>query len=205
MAVDDPKTVEVLQQVADMYLIDKSIPNPSAPASSPIGILSDNVATEGNGDYLPADNNDAFMEKYEYIDATLCPMINGKRRNVYWPDGFAINAKTQVPEGAYKWMAWFSRDPEATAIQCKVVFPVYNQAYTDQSISSRWLVAPRPKGMIELAAEHAKNPRVLRFEHHFSDLDTIYYNEIGKVWSGEAPAEQVAKTITEQGNQALQK
>ena len=88
------------------------------------------MATEGNGDYLPADNNDVFMEKYEYIDATLCPSFNGQRNNVYWPDGFLINSKAKAPEACYKWMAWFSRDPDATAIQCKVVFPVYNKAYT---------------------------------------------------------------------------
>jgi multiple sugar transport system substrate-binding protein len=202
---DDPENVKVLQSLADMISKDQSIPNPTVQASSPIGIFSDNVATQGDGDYLPADNNEVMLEKYEYLDATLCPLVNGKRSNVYWPDGFAINAKTQVPEGAYKWMAWFGRDPEATAIQGKVVFPVYNQAYTDQSISSRWLVSPRPKGMIEQAAEHAKNAQVLRFERHASDLDTIYYNEIGKVWSGEATAEQVANIITEQGNQAMQK
>lgn len=205
VAVDDPKTVEVLQQVADMYLIDKSTPNPSAPASSPIGILSDNVATEGNGDYLPADNNDVFMEKYEYIDATLCPSFNGERNNVYWPDGFLINSKTEVADACYQWMAWFSRDPEATAIQCKVVFPVYNKAYTDEAIANRWLVAPRPKGMIAEAKEHAKQAQLMRFERHYPELDTIYYNEIGKLWSGESKAEDVAKRITELGNEAMAK
>jgi multiple sugar transport system substrate-binding protein len=205
VAVDDPKTVEVLQSVADMYLIDKSVPNPSAPASSPIGILSDNVATEGNGDYIPADNNDVFMEKYEYIDACLCPSFDGQRKNVYWPDGFFINSKTSVADGAYKWMAWFSRDPEATAIQCKVVTPVYGKAFTDDSIASRWLVAPRPKGMIAQAKEHAQNPQLVRFEAHSSEIDTIYYNEIGKLWSGEATAEDVAKRITELGNEAMAK
>lgn len=205
VAVDDPKTVEVLQQVADMYLVDKSIPNPSAPASSPIGILSDNVATEGNGDYLPADNNDVFMQKYEYIDATLPPSFNGQRHNVYWPDGFLINTKAKAPDACYKWMSWFSRDPDATAIQCRVVFPVYNKAYSDESISKRWLVAPRPKGMIAEAVEHAKNAQLMMFERHYAELDTIYYNEIGKLWSGEAKAADVAKRITDLGNEAMAK
>lgn len=205
IAVDDPKTVEVFQSVADMYLVDKSIPDPTAKASSPVGILSDNVATQGDGDYLPADNNDVFMEKYENIDATLCPSFNGERHNVYWPDGFLLNAKSKVPEAAYKWMVWFSRDPQATAIQCKVVFPVYGKAYSDDAIASKWLVAPRPKGMIAQAKEHAQNPQLIKFGPHYSDIDTIYYNEIGKLWSGESKAADVAKTITDQGNETLAK
>jgi len=200
---DDPENVKVLQSLADMIQNDGSLPNPTVAPSSPIGIFSDNVATHGDGDYLPADNNEVMMEKYDYIDATLCPLVGGQRNNVYWPDAFSVNSKTKVPEGAYKWMAWFGRDPEATAIQCKVVFPVYNQAYSDQSIASRWLVAPRPKGMIDQAMEHAKNAQVLTFDQHTSDLDTIFYNEIYSLWGGEATAEEVAKTIAEQANEVL--
>ncbi len=133
------------------------------------------------------------MEKYEYIDATLCPSFNGQRNNVYWPDGFLINSKAKAPEACYKWMSWFSRDADATAIQGKVVFPVYNKAYSDDAIAKRWLVAPRPKGMIAEAKEHAKNAQLLRFERHFADLDTIYYNEIGKLWSGEAEGRRSCK------------
>ena len=158
---DDAKTVEALQDIADLALVNKVAPDPSVTPSSPVGILSDNVATEGNGDYLPADNNDVFMEKYEYLDATLCPSFNGNRVNIYWPDSFLINANTKNPEACYKWMSYFSRDPESTAIQCKVVFPVYKQAYEDDAIAKRWLVAPRPKGMIAAAKEHAKNARTL--------------------------------------------
>lgn len=205
MQADDPKTIDTLQMLADMYLVDKTVPNPSAPASSPVGILSDNVATEGNGDYLPQDNYDVFMQKYDYLDATLCPSFNGNRVNVYWPDSFQINPKTKYPDACYEWMSWFSRDPDATAIQCVVVFPVYTTAYTDDSIAKRWLAAPRPKGMIAQAKEHVKTARLLKMEPHFAEIETIYYNEIGKLWSGEAKADEVAKKITQAGNDALAK
>ena len=206
VAVDDPKTVETLQMLADMYLVDKTVPNPSAPASSPIGILSDNVATEGNGDYMPGDNLDVFTQKYDYLDATLCPSFNGNRANVYWPDSFQINSKTKAPDACYKWMSWFARDPASTEIQGKIVFPTYTDAYTDDSIASKWLAAPyRPKGMIAAAKEHVKNARLLKFEPHFSSIETVYYNDIGKLWSGEAKAADVAAQITKDGNDAISK
>jgi hypothetical protein len=101
-------------------------------------------------------------------------------------------------------MAWFSRDPEATAIQCKVVFPVYKKAYDDDAIAKRWLVAPRPVGMIAAAKEHYKTARVLKIDPlHFGDIEGVYYNEIGKLWSGEAKADEVAKTISEKGTEIL--
>jgi multiple sugar transport system substrate-binding protein len=203
VAMDDPKTVEALQALADLALVHKASPDPTVQLSSPTGILNDNVATEGNGDYLPADNNDVFMEKYEYLDAALCPMWGGNRTNIYWPDSFVLNAKTKYPEACYKWMSWFSRDPDATAIQCKVVFPVYKKAYEDNSIASRWLVAPRPKGMIAAAKDHVKNARLLKITTQFGDIEGVYYNEIGKLWSGEAKADEVAKTISDKGTEIL--
>lgn len=203
VAIDDPKTVEALQALADLALVHKVSPDPTVPLSSPTGILNDNVATEGNGDYLPADNHDVFMEKYEYLDATLCPKWGNNRTNIYWPDSFVVNAKTKYPEACYKWMAWFARDPEATAIQCVVVFPVYKKAYEDDSIAKRWLVPPRPRGMIAAAKEHARNARLLKIEPHFGEIEGIYYNEIGRLWSGEAKAEEVAKIIADKGNEIL--
>lgn len=202
---DDGKTAEALQNIADLATTLKVAPDPNVKQSSPVGILSDNVATEGNGDYLPADNNDVFMEKYEYLDATLCPAFNGNRSNIYWPDAFMLNAKAKNPEACYKWMSFFSRDPESTAIQCKVVFPVYKKAYEDDAISKRWLVAPRPKGMIAQAKEHAKSARLFKIDLHYPDMSTVYYGEIGKLWSGEAKAADVAKTLAQKCNDILAK
>lgn len=202
---DDSKTAEALQLIADLATVHKVSPNPNVKQSSPVGILSDNVATEGNGDYLPADNNDAFMEKYEYLDATLCPTLNGNRSNIYWPDSFLINAKSKNPEACYKWMSYFSRDPESTAIQCKVVFPVYKKAYSDDAIAKRWLVAPRPKGMIAAAKEHATTAKLFKIDLHYSELSNLYYQEIGKLWSGEAKAQDVAKTLATKGNEIMAK
>jgi len=167
--------------------------------------LNDNVATVGDGDWLPWDNNEVFSQKADYLDATLCPTFDGQRQNIYYGEGLVVSAKSQVAEGAYKWCAWFAQDPEATAIQCKVVFPTYTKAYTDPAISSRWLVAPRPKGMIDAAKEHVEQAKLWRVEAHGAELDTIYYNEIGRLWSNEAKAAEVAKKITEDGNAALAK
>jgi multiple sugar transport system substrate-binding protein len=205
VAVDDPKTVEALQKLADLIHVQKVNPNPTVPASSPVGILSENVATEGNGDYLPWDNKDVFEQKLEYIDATLCPSFDGKRSNIYWPDCMSINSKSQVPDAAYQWISWFGRDPKATAIQCRVVFPVYTDAYTNEEIRNTWLVAPRPPGMIAAAAEHVANAKIWLVDTHINDIDTIYYNEIGALWGGTADAETVATKITQAANEAMAK
>lgn len=205
VAVDDPKTVAVLQDLADLVHVQKVSPNPTVPASSPVGILSENVATQGDGDWLPWDNNEVFTAKSEYLDATLCPSFGGQRSNIYWPDGMLINSTSKVPDAAYQWLAWFARDPKSTAIQCKVVFPVYNEAYTNEAIRSTWLVAPRPPGMIAAAAEHAAHAQIWTVETHINDIDTIYYNEIGALWGGNADAATVAAKITEAGNEAMAK
>jgi ABC-type glycerol-3-phosphate transport system substrate-binding protein len=167
------------------------------PPTSPVGLLSDNVATEANGDYFPWDNNELFTEKYDYLDAVQCPTRNGQRVNVYWPDAFLVNAKSNVKEGAYKWCSWFGSDPDSIGIQCKVVFPVTKVAYEDPAVAATWLKAPRPPGMIASALDHSKTARLWYGEQHLPDLDGVYYGEIGRLWNNEASAEEVVATMQE--------
>jgi multiple sugar transport system substrate-binding protein len=191
ICVDSPETADALQDIADLAHVHQVAPNPLSPPTSPIGILNDNVATEGNGDYMPWDNKDAFLEKYDYLDAVQCPTRNGRRENIYWPDSFAINAETDVKEGAYQWSAWFGCDPESIAIQCKVVFPVTKKAYEDPDIAAKWLVSPRPPGMIASALKHSQAARIHKMTPEIGDLNGVYYGEIGRLWNKEATAEEV--------------
>jgi multiple sugar transport system substrate-binding protein len=193
--VDNPKTAQALQDIADLIHVHKTNPSPLNPPTSPVGLLSDNVATEANGDYFPWDNNELFTEKYDYLDAVQCPTRNGQRVNVYWPDAFLVNAKSNVKEGAYKWCSWFGSDPDSIGIQCKVVFPVTKVAYEDPAVAATWLKAPRPPGMIASALDHSKTARLWYGEQHLPDLDGVYYGEIGRLWNNEASAEEVVASM----------
>lgn len=191
ICVDNPQTAEALQDIADLIHVHKTNPSPLNPPTSPVGLLSDNVAMEANGDYLPWDNNELFTEKYDSLDAVQCPTRNGNRQNVYWPDAFLVNANSRVQEGAYKWCAWFGSDPASIAIQCKVVFPVTKRAYEDQAIAATWLKPPRPPGMIAAALDHSQTARLWYGEAHLPDLDGVYYGEIGRLWNNDASAQEV--------------
>ena len=197
-AVDDPETIRAMQDIADLTHVHRTNPSPLSPPSTPVGLLSDNVAMEANGDYMPADNREVFMEKYEYLDATLCPSRNGRRRNIYWPDALLINARSDKQAAAYKWLAWFSGDPDSIALQGQVVFPVVKNAYSDPAIASRWLVSPRPQGMIDLALKHSQDAQLWRADLRISDLDTIYYNEVGRLWNNEDSAEVVMRDMQQE-------
>lgn len=205
VCMDDPKTIEALQDIADLVHVHKTNPNPAVPAAVPVGILSDNVATQMAGDWLPWDNNEVWMEKYDYLDATIAPTRNGNRVNPYWPTPFVINSRSAVKEGAYKWASWFAADPASTAIQCRVVSPVTIAAYEGQSIMDTWLTAPRPPSMIAQALEHTKQARFWKVQEHIGDISSIYGSEISRLWTGQATAEEVARTITELANEAMQK
>jgi multiple sugar transport system substrate-binding protein len=197
-AVDDPETIKAMQDIADLIHVHRTNPSPLNPPTSPVGLLSDNVAMEANGDYMPADNREVFMEKYEYLDATLCPSRNGQRSNIYWPDALLINARSNVQDAAYKWLAWFSGNPDSIALQGQVVFPVVKNAYSDPAIASRWLVPPRPQGMIDLALKHSQDAQLWRADLRISDLDSVYYNEVGRIWNNEDSAEVVMNEMQQE-------
>jgi len=203
ICVDDPATIKVLQDEADLMNVDKAQPSALNPPSSPVSLLSGKVATEINGDYLPWDNKDQWSEDF---DATLTPLRDGKRTNAYFPDPLVISNTSNVKEGAYRWIAWFAADPASWAIQGKVVFPTTKRQYEDPALRSQWLVAPRPPGMIALASEHSKNAKFMKVEPHADEFEgTIYYSEIDNLWRAKGSAAEVAKSITDKGNELLAK
>ncbi len=203
ICVNDPKTVKVLQDEADLMNVHKIHPSPLNPPTSPVSLLSGKVATEINGDYLPWDNKAQWSEDF---DATLTPLRDGKRVNVYAPDPFVISSASKVKEGAYKWISWFAADPDSWAIQGHVVFPTTKRQYEDPKLRSQWLVSPRPPQMIALALEHSKSAQFWRVEPHADEFEsTIYYPEIDNLWRNKAKAKEVCDTITTKGNELLAK
>ena len=201
ICIDDPKTVKVLQDEADLMNVHKVHPSPLSPPSSPVSLLSGKVATELNGDWLPWDNNEQWSQDF---DATLTPLRDGKRVNAYYPDPLVVNSRSQVADGAYRWISWFAADPASWAIQGKVVFPTTKREYEDESLRAQWLVPPRPPGMIALAREHSQNARFWKVEPHADEFEgTVYYSEIDNLWRAKAPAEEVAKSIAQKGNELL--
>jgi multiple sugar transport system substrate-binding protein len=201
ICVDDPKTVAVLQSEADLMNKLKVHPSPLNPPSSPVSLLSGKVATEINGNWMPWDNRDQWSEDF---DATLTPLRDGQRINCYFPDAFVINSASKVPEAAYTWIAWFAADPASWALQGKVVAPVVKPQYEDPKLREAWLVAPYPKGIIELSSEHAKTARLWPSDPHADQFENeVWYAEIDKLWRNAAPAEEVLTTITAKGNEIL--
>jgi multiple sugar transport system substrate-binding protein len=203
ICVNDAKTVNVLQDEADLFHVHKVHPSPLNPPTSPVSLLSGKVATELNGDWMVWDNHEQWKQEF---DATLTPLRDGKRMNCYQPDAFVINSTSKVQEAAYKWISWWAADPDSWAIQGRVVFPLTKRQYEDPKLRETWLLEPRPPHMIELALESAKNARLWPVEGHASEFEsTIYYPEIDKLWRNQAKAKDVCDTITTKGNQLMSK
>jgi multiple sugar transport system substrate-binding protein len=199
--LDDPETIKTLQDEADLMNVLKVNPSPLTPPTSPVSLLSKNVATELNGDWMPWDNREQFTDEF---DATLTPLRNGKRTNIYYVDTFILRADSQVKDAAYKWFSWWAADPASWAIQGKVVSPLTKRMYEDPKLAATWLQAPRPAGMIKLALEHSKQAKFWRVEGHASEFEgTVYYSEIDKLWRNAAPAKDVVVTIMQKGNDLL--
>lgn len=202
ICMDDPLTIKVLQDEADLMNVYKVHPSSLNPPTTPATLLSKKVATQIDGDWYPWDQRDQWSEDF---DATLTPLRDGKRLNCYMPDAFVVNSASKVPEGAYRWISWFAADPESSAIQGKVIFLVTKRAYEDVDLREKWLTT-RPPTMQKLALESMQNMRLWRVEPHASEFEnTIYTPEIDRLWRNKATAEEVCKAITQKGNELMAK
>jgi multiple sugar transport system substrate-binding protein len=199
--MDDPETEKALQDAADLMNVLHVHPSPLNPPATPVSLLSKKVATELNGDWWPWDQRDQWSDEF---DATLTPLRNGKRTNIYYPDTFVIRAESSVKQAAYKFLSWWAADPASWAIQGKVVSPAIKRMYEDPKLAATWLQSPRPPGMIKSALDHSKQARFWRVEPHATEFEsTIYYSEIDKLWRNAASAKDVCETITKKGNELI--
>jgi multiple sugar transport system substrate-binding protein len=203
ICMDDPTTIRVMDEEENLMNQLQVHPSPLSPPTTPVSLLSGKVATELNGDWMPWDNREQWLDEF---DATLTPLRAGQRVNCYFPDPLVIHNQSTVKDAAYRWISWFAADPASWAIQGKVVFPVTKRQYEDPALRETWLVHPRPPGMIELALQHSQDSKFWRIEPHSSEFEsTIYYPEIDKLWRNVASAEEVCTIITEKGNELLAK
>jgi multiple sugar transport system substrate-binding protein len=199
--MDSPETIQVLEDEAAVMNVLKAHPSPLSPPSTPVSLLSKKVAMQWDGDWLVWDQRDQWADEF---DATLCPLRNGNRVNIYWPDPMVINKNARSKEAAYRWISWFAADPASWEIQGSVVFPVTKRQYEDPALRDSWLRAPRPQGMLDHALEHSQNMKLWRVEPHSTEFENnIYWPEIDKIWRNAAPAQEVCETITRKGNELI--
>jgi multiple sugar transport system substrate-binding protein len=199
----DDVAAKVLQDEADLLNKSKVNPSPLNPPSSPVSLVGKSVATELNGDWLTGDNIDAWSADF---DCTPTPLRDGKRTNVYQPDGLVINNQSQVKDAAYQWISWWSADPASWALQGAIVFPTTKRMYEDENLSKTWLRSPRPPGLVQFALDHVKEHKIWRIEPHANEFESkVYYPEMDKVWHGKEIAKQGADVMTQKGNEIMAK
>lgn len=203
-AIDDPTTVQVLQDEADLQNKYKVMPSPLNPPSSPVSLLTKKVATEINGDWYSWDQRDQWSPDF---DATLTPLRNGKRVNCYMPDALVINAQSKVKDGAYAWISWWSADPASWANQGAVVFPPIKREYEDATLRDQWLKAPyRQPGMIATALQHEQQHQIWKYGVADAEFESkVLYTQLDNIWRGKSSAKDAAAAMTQQGNAIIAK
>jgi multiple sugar transport system substrate-binding protein len=195
--------VKVMQDEADMMNALKVHPSPLNPPSSPATILSGKVATEMMGDWYPWDNNTTWKPEYQ---ATMLPLRGSKRTNLYVHDGLCINAQSKVKEAAYKWISWWSCDPESWNVQGPVVFPTTKKMYTDATLRALWARAPRPQTMIDLALEHNQTAKFNTLGVEAAQMQNEVWNpEVDNLWRAKVTAQQAMTTIETKANELIKK
>ena len=199
----DPTAIKVMQDEADMMNVHKTHPSPLNPPSSPATLLSKKVATEMMGDWYAWDNKDAWSEDFQ---VTMLPLRGNSRTNLYVHDGLYIYGQTKVKEAAYRFVSWWSADPDSWKIQGPVVFPTTKKMYEDPALRAQWARAPRPKTMIDLALEHSKLAKFNRLGIEAAQFTNEVWNpEVDKLWRAKVTAKEAMETIQTKGTELLKK
>ena len=203
VSFNNPTAVKVMQDEADMMNVHKVHPSPLNPPSSPATILSKKVATEMMGDWYAWDQVSSWSPDFQ---VTMLPLRGDKRANLYVHDGLCVNAQSKVKEAAYKWVSWWSCDPESWNVQGPVVFPTTKKMYEDATLRALWARAPRPQTMIDLAMEHVKYAKFHRLGIEAAQMTNEVWNpEVDNLWRAKVTAQQAMDNIQTKATELIKK
>lgn len=197
-AMDSPDGIEVLQSMADTYLVHKAAPSLALNDALPgtVQMVKDGqLAMALDGSY----NYPTYIDEGVDVGVAALPQF-AKPRTVSWASCNQISAKTENVEAVFDFFRWFC-EAETNPRQIVSNFPNANAYYEDEELKAQWLSNESfnddYKQVIPayFLGELTQVPEPVTVQNAAVMLDEIIMPSLDSLWTGEATAEEVTATI----------
>lgn len=197
-AMDSAEGIEVLQKMADMYLVHKAAPSLALNDALPntVQMIKDNqLAMALDGSYMYS----SYVDEGIDVGVAALPQFQ-QPRTVSWASCNQISAKTKNVDEVFKFFRWFC-EAETNPRQITSNFPNSKAYYSDEALKAEWLSNPsfnddyRTVIPAYFQGDLTQTPEPVQVKNAAVMLDEIIIPSLDTLWTGETTAEQVTAQI----------
>lgn len=203
--INDAKTAEAIQKVADLYLVDHCAPQPSSSStalSTSLGSEKVVMATDGTwnvGTYLGPDADFEYgVGVLPYFEDKVTICTGGPN---------VVFATTEHPEEAMTWLKWYYQEENSwDLIEAGTWMPILESWYTDEAKTSKWIDNPNypahdmyKSAVVDYARDNSKSTAwyyVSGTDEFNTMLDTVF----SYIWTGDMTAQDALNQYYEDLN-----
>lgn len=197
--INDPKSIEAIQKVADLYLSDCV-----APLSA--GLTDDGVSRSLIAGTCAMTTNGAWnigtclaAARDEGLNYGVAPLPTmGKTVTNCTGGPNVVFSQTEHPAEAMEWLSWYSQEANNwdNLIATGIWMPTLDSYYTDEALSKKWLENPNFPEYDEVKpvlVDYTRDCSVSTswyYTNNCNDFLDLLRSTLGEVWTGEKTAEQ---------------
>lgn len=199
--IDKPESIEAIQKVADLYLVDHVAPLSAGLTDDgiPRSIITGTVAMSTNGTWnVGTCLNVAKEEGLNYGVAVLPYMkekvtINTSGANV-------VFSQTKHLQEAMEWIKWYGQEENNwdSLIATGIWMPRLDKYYKDETLTHKWVDNPNfppyeeyKTAVVDYAMSDAARPTAWFYTPHTAEFNTLLQSILGDVWTGAKTAQEV--------------
>ncbi len=204
VTIDKPESIEAIQRIADLYLVDHVAPLSTGLTDDgvPRSIITGTVAMTTNGTWnVGTSLGTARNEGLNYGVAVLPYMKDKVTINTGGVN--AVFSQTEHPKEAMEWIKWYSGIEHNwdNLIATGIWMPIFQEYYTDETYTHKWVDNPNfpdydqyKSAVVDYAISDAAQKTAWYYTNNTVDFNTLLQSVLGDVWTG---AKTAKDAITE--------
>lgn len=198
VTIDDPASIEAIQKIADLYLVDHVAPLSTGATDDSIqrSIISGTCAMGTGGAWnVGTCLNTANEEGLNYGVAVLPYMKEKVTLCTGGPN--VVFSQTKHPEEAMEWLKWYYQEENSWAlISSGIWMPILDKWYTDEEMTHKWVDNPNfppyeeyKSAVVDYAKTNARSASWY-YVNNTVDFNNLLTSILGDVWTGKITAQE---------------
>lgn len=198
LTINDAASIEAIQKVADLYLVDHVAPLSTGATDDSIqrSIISGTCAMGTGGAWnVGTCLNTARAEGLNYGVAVLPYMKNKVTLCTGGPN--VVFSQSKHAQEAMEWLKWYYQEENSWAlIQSGIWMPILDKWYTDEAMTHKWVDNPNfppydeyKSAVVDYAKSTAQSASWY-YVNNTVDFNNLLTSILGDVWTGKITAKE---------------
>lgn len=198
VTINSPETVQAIQRVADLYLVDNAAPLSTGLTDDSIqrSIIAGTCAMATGGAWNVGTCLASARDEGLNYGVAVLPYMQEKVTICTGGPNVVFN-QTKHPEEAMEWLKWYAQEENSwTLIESGTWMPILEKWYTNEDFTHRWIDNPNfppyeeyKNAVVDYALAYSQSASWY-YVNNTVDFNNLLGAALGEVWTGNQTAEE---------------